>query len=140
MSEEQVKEEGAVEVPEKFKAFVESIEKMTVIDLADLVKILEKKFGVSAAAPVAMVAAGGAAGAGAPAVEEKSAFTIELTETGANKINVIKVVKAISGLGLIEAKNLVEAAPSVVKENVKKEEADVMKKQLEEAGAKVTLK
>src|SRR3989338_4763261 len=125
MSEEQVKEEGAVEVPEKFKAFVESIEKMTVIDLADLVKILEKKFGVSAAAPVAMVAAGGAAGAGAPAVEEKSAFTIELTETGANKINVIKVVKAISGLGLIEAKNLVEGAPAVVKENVKKEEADV---------------
>ncbi|MDO8435504.1 MAG: 50S ribosomal protein L7/L12 [bacterium] len=147
MSEEQVKEEvkeeakeeAAVEVPEKFKAFVESIEKMSVIDLADLVKILEKKFGVSAAAPVAMMAAGGAAAGVAPA-EEKTSFTIELTEVGANKINVIKAVKAISGLGLIDAKNLVEAAPSVVKENVKKEEAEEMKKQLEEAGAKVTLK
>jgi len=127
-----------VEVPEKFKAFVESLEKMSVLDLAELVKILEKKFGVSAAAPVAMMAAG--AGAGAAAVEEKDSFNVELSEVGANKIAVIKVVRELTGLGLKEAKDLVDAAPKVVKEGAKKEEADTLKAKLEEAGAKVTLK
>ncbi len=130
----------AVEVPEKFKALVEQIEKMSVLDLADLVKILEKKFGVSAAAPMAMMAMPGAAGAGAAAAEEKDSFNVELSEVGANKIAVIKVVREITGLGLKEAKDLVDGAPKVVKEGVKKEEADAMKAKIEEAGAKVTLK
>lgn len=137
--EEEVKEtEEKVEVPDKFKSLIETIEQMSVLDLAELVKILEKKFGVSAAAPVAAVAAGVAAGA--VQVEEKLSFTIELTEVGGNKINVIKVVKNAVGLGLIDAKKLVESAPAVIKEDVKKEEAEAIKKQLEEAGAKVTLK
>lgn len=128
----------SVEVPEKFKAFVESLEKMSVLDLAELVKILEKKFGVSAAAPVAMMAAG--AGAGAAAVEEKDSFNVELSEIGANKIAVIKVVREVTGLGLKEAKDMVDAAPKVIKEGAKKDEADALKAKLEEAGAKVTLK
>lgn len=127
-----------IEVPAKFASLVSEIEKMSVLDLAELVKILEEKFGVSAAAPAMMMAAP-AAGAGA-AVEEKDAFDIELTDAGANKINVIKVVRTLTELGLKEAKDLVDAAPKLVREGVKKEEAEKIKKELEEAGAKVTLK
>ncbi|MFZ5391752.1 MAG: 50S ribosomal protein L7/L12 [Patescibacteria group bacterium] len=120
------------------KKMIEQIEKMSVLELSQLVKVLEEKFGVSAAAPVAMMAAGAAAGA-AP-VEEKSAFTVVLKEAGANKINVIKAVRSVvPELGLKEAKELVEGAPKTVKENVPKEDAEKMKKTLEEAGAKVEL-
>jgi len=127
-----------VVVPEKFKALVESIEKMSVLDLAELVKILEDKFGVSAAAPVAMMAAG--AGAGAAAAEEKTSFDVEITAAGEKKIDVIKVVREITGLGLKEAKDAVDGAPKVVKAGVDKATAEDMKKKLEAAGAKVTLK
>lgn len=123
-----------VEVPAKFQALVESIEKLSVIELAELVKILEEKFGVSAAAPV-MMAAGPAA-----AAEEKSSFDVELTEAGGNKIGVIKAVRELTGLGLKEAKDLVDGAPKMVKEGAAKAEAEEMKKKLEEAGGKVTLK
>ncbi len=126
-----------VEIPEKFQALVASIEKLSVLDLAELVKVLEDKFGVSAAAPVMAMAA---PGAGAAAAEEKSSFNVELTETGGNKIGVIKAVREVTGLGLKEAKDLVDAAPKVLKEGVAKAEAEEMKKKLEEAGAKVTLK
>jgi len=130
-------EKKEVVVPAKFEKLVGEIEKMSVLDLAELVKILEDKFGVSAAAPAMMMAA--PAGAAA-AVEEKTQFDVEITEAGANKINVIKAVRELTELGLKEAKDLVDAAPKVLKEGVKKEEADKMKKKLEEAGAKVTLK
>lgn len=132
-------EENKVEVPAKFKSLVEEIEKMSVLDLSELVKVLEDKFGVSAAAPAMMMAAP-AAGGGAAAAEEKTEFNVELTDAGASKINVIKVVKEITGLGLADAKALVDGAPKVVKEGVKKEEAEEMKKKIEEAGGKVTLK
>ncbi|HYE60050.1 MAG TPA: 50S ribosomal protein L7/L12 [Candidatus Kapabacteria bacterium] len=132
-------EKTMVEVPEKFKALVEQIEKMSVLDLSELVKVLEEKFGVSAAAP-AMMMAPAAGGAAAPAAEEKSEFAVELTDAGANKIGVIKVVKEVTGLGLADAKALVDGAPKVVKEGVKKEDAEAMKKKIEEAGGKVTLK
>ena len=125
------------ETPAKFKAVVEAIEKMSVLDLHELVKHLEEKFGVSAAAvAVAAPAGGAAAGAG----EEKSTMNVELTDGGATKIAVIKVVKEALGLGLKEAKDLVDAAPSMLKEGMKKEDAEAMKKALEAAGAKVTLK
>ena len=130
-----------MEVPEKFKKMVEEIEKMSVLDLAELVKILEKKFGVSAAAPVAVAVP--AAGAAAPAVEEKSAYNVVLTVVGDKKIEVIKVVRDATQKGLKEAKDLVDAAaagPQVVKENAKKEEAEDLKKKFEAAGAKVELK
>lgn len=127
-----------VEVPAKFQALVESIEKMSVLDLAELVKVLEDKFGVSAAAPAMMMAAPAAAGAAAE--EEKSSFTVEITSAGENKINVIKVVRELTGLGLKEAKDIVDAAPKAVKENAAKAEAEDMKSKLEAAGAKVTLK
>lgn len=126
-------------VPEKFKALVEQIEKLSVLELSELVKVLEGKFGVSAAAPMMMGAAPAAAGAAA-AGEEKTEFAVELTDAGANKINVIKVVREVTGLGLKEAKEIVDAAPKVVKENAAKAEAEELKKKLEEAGAKVTLK
>lgn len=126
----------AVEVPAQFKALVETIEKMSVIELNELVKVLEKRFGVSAAA----VAAAPAAGAGAAAAEEKSTFAVELTDGGAQKIAVIKVVKEALGLGLKEAKDLVDAAPKVLKDGVKKEDAEKIKKDIEAAGGKVTLK
>ena len=126
-----------IEIPEKFKDLVASIETMSVMDLAELVKVLEEKFGVSASAMAMPVAA---TGAGAAPAEEKTAFTVELKEAGAQKIQVIKVVREVLGLGLKEAKDLVDAAPKVVKENIKKEEADELKKKLEEAGAKVELK
>ncbi len=125
-----------VEVPAKFKSLVEEIEKMSVMDLAELVEILEDKFGVSAAAPMAMAAMPAAVAE----VEEKSEFDVELTGVGENKIGVIKAVKEITGLGLKEAKDLVDGAPKVIKEAVKKEEAEVMKKKLMDAGATVNLK
>src|SRR5512133_2488791 len=117
------------EVPAKFVSIVESIEKLSVLDLAELVKVLEDKFGVSAAAPVAMMAAGGAA-----EVEEKSEFNVELTEAGSNKIGVIKVGREVTGLGLKEAKDIVDAAPKVVKEGMPKADAEALKKKIEEAG------
>jgi large subunit ribosomal protein L7/L12 len=129
------KEEAEVEVPSKFKKLVEEVEKMSVIELSELVKVLEKKFGVSAAA----VAVAGPA-AGAPAEEGKSTSDVELTESGATKIAVIKVVKEALGLGLKEAKDLVDAAPSMLKTGMKKEDAAELAKKLTDAGAKVTLK
>ncbi|MBI5766087.1 50S ribosomal protein L7/L12 [Candidatus Falkowbacteria bacterium] len=125
-------------VPEKFKSLVEQIEQLSVIDLSKLVKVLEEKFGVSAAAPVAAMAA--VPGAAAEAVEEKDRFDIELTAVGDNKINVIKAVRTVTELGLKEAKDLVDGAPKMIKEGVKKEEAEKIKKDLEAAGATVTLK
>lgn len=128
-------EDTAIVTPSKFKEVVGAIEEMSVLDLHELVKFLEKKFGVSAAA----VAVAGPAAAG-PAAEEKSTFTINLADAGAQKIAVIKVVKEVLALGLKEAKDLVDAAPSVLKEGVKKEEAEEIKKKIEEAGGKVELK
>ena len=116
---------------------VEKIEKLTLLEAVELKKALEEKFGVSAAAPVAAVAAAGPA---APAAEAQTEFTVELKEGGAQKINVIKVVRAATGLGLKEAKDLVDGAPKVVKEGLNKADADKLKKELEEAGAKVELK
>ncbi|MEK7179050.1 MAG: 50S ribosomal protein L7/L12 [Patescibacteria group bacterium] len=134
------REEGVdSEVPAKFKDLVEKVESMSVLDLSELVKVLEKKFGVSAAA-VAVAAAPAAAGGEAAPAEEKSSFTIELTSGGEQKIQVIKVVKEAFGLGLKEAKDLVEGAPAVLKEGVKKADAEDIKKKIEEAGGKVALK
>jgi large subunit ribosomal protein L7/L12 len=130
-------ENKVVETPAKFKAVVEAIEKMSVLDLHELVKHLEEKFGVSAAAVAVAAPAGGAAAGGA---DESSTKNVELTDGGATKIAVIKVVKEALGLGLKEAKDLVDAAPSMLKEGMKKEDAEKLKKSLEEAGAKVTLK
>jgi len=136
--------EKKIEVPEKFKDLVAKIEQLSVLDLAELVKILEEKFGVSAQAPVVAAAPVAAEAADAvSAVEEKSIFTIELKEVGDKKIEVIKVVRDVTGKGLKEAKDLVDAAASsaqTVKENSKKEEAEEIKKKLETAGAKVELK
>lgn len=142
MAEEKETKEGKVEVPEKFQKLVGEIEKMSVIDLAELVKVLEKKFGVSATAPV-VAAAPAAAGEAVPEVEEKSSFNIELVSVGDKKIEVIKTVRDATEKGLKEAKDLVDAAasaPQMVKENVKKEEAEELKKKFEAAGAKVELK
>ncbi len=130
-------DEKNVEVPEKFKSLVSEIEKMSVLDLSELVKVLEEKFGVSAAAPMMAM---GAAPVAAEAAEEKSEFTVELTSSGDNKIGVIKAIRSVTDLGLKEAKDLADGAPAVVKEGVKKEDAEAMKKALEEAGGKVTLK
>jgi large subunit ribosomal protein L7/L12 len=135
MSEIETTTAEVVETPAQFKTVVDAIEKMSVIELHELVKFLEKKFGVSAAA----VAVAGPAAAGA-AAEEKSSFNVHLTDAGANKIAIIKVVKEVLGLGLKEAKDLVDAAPAVLKEGLKKEEADALKKQIEDAGGKVELK
>ncbi len=132
-----MEETKVVETPSKFKSIVESIESMSVLDLHELVKHLEEKFGVSAAAAPVAAPAGGAAAAGG---EEKSTMNVELADGGANKIAVIKVVKEALGLGLKEAKDLVDAAPSMLKEGMKKEDAEKLKKDLEAAGAKVTLK
>jgi large subunit ribosomal protein L7/L12 len=131
-----------IEVPEKFKKLVEEIEKMSVLDLAELVKILEKKFGVSAA-PQMVAAAAAPAAAGAAAAEEKSSFNVVLTSAGDKKIEVIKVVRDLTQKGLKEAKDLVDAiatAPQTIKEDAKKEEAEEMKKKFTEAGATVELK
>lgn len=125
-----------VEVPAKFKDIVSAIEKMSVLDLNELVKLFEAKFGVSATAVAAAPAAGAAASAG----DEKSTFAVHLADGGAQKIAVIKIVKEIVGLGLKEAKDLVDGAPALIKDGVKKEDAENMKKQIEAAGGKVELK
>ena len=132
-------EKKDVVVPEKFKSLVEQIEKLSVLDLAELVKVLEDKFGVSAAAPMMAMAPQGGGVAAAPA-EEKTAFDVELTESGASKISVIKVIREVTQMGLKDAKDLVEAAPKMLKEGMAKADAESLKKKLEEAGAKVTLK
>ena len=119
---------------------VEDLSALTVLEAAELSKLLEEKWGVSAAAAVAAAPAAGGAGGGAPAAEEKTEFDVILTGDGGKKINVIKEVRAITGLGLTEAKTLVESAPKAVKEGVNKDEAEKLKKQLEEAGATVELK
>jgi len=125
---------------EKLDGLIKSIEDMSVLELADLVKALEEKFGVSANMPMMAAPAGGAAGGAAPAAEEKSTFTVILTGAGANKIAVIKEVRTMTNLGLKEAKDLVDAAPKPIKDGVPKEEAAEMKKKLEAAGATVELK
>lgn len=137
-AKEETKDSGvdeSFEVPKEFKKIVEEIEKMSVLELHELVKVFEKRFGVSAAA----VAVAGPAAAG-EAAEEKTDFAVELTEAGAQKIAVIKAVKELLGLGLKEAKDAVDGAPFMLKEGMKKEDAEAMKAKLEEAGAKVTLK
>ena len=128
--------ETAKSVPAKFKKIVEEIESMSVLDLNELVKVFEEKFGVRATA----VAIAGPASTEATISEEKSTANVELTDSGANKIAIIKVVKEVLGLGLKEAKDLVDAAPSILKADMKKEEAEDLKKKVEEAGGKVTLK
>ena len=119
---------------------LEEISNLTLAEAAELKKLMEEKFGVTAAAPVMMAGVGGGAAPAGEAAEEKTEFDVELTEFGANKLNVIKVIREITGLGLKEAKDLVEAAPKVVKEGCSKDEANDLKKKIEEAGAKVTLK
>jgi large subunit ribosomal protein L7/L12 len=119
---------------------VDDLSALTVLEAAELSKLLEEKWGVSAAAAVAVAAPAGGAGGGAPAAEEKTEFDVILTGDGGKKINVIKEVRAITGLGLTEAKTLVESAPKAVKEGVNKDEAEKLKKQLEEAGATVEVK
>ncbi len=120
---------------------LDAISNMTVMEIVDLVKMMEEKFGVTAAAPVAIAAvAGGAAAAAAPAAEEKTEFTVTMSSFGANKVGVIKVIREITGLGLKEAKDLVEGVPSVVKDGVPKADADSIKKKLEEAGAAAEIK
>ncbi len=129
--------EAGREVPEKFKALVESVEKLSIVELAELVKVLEGKFGVSATAPVAVAVAAG------PAEEAKTSFNVELKEVGAQKIEVIKAVRDITAKGLKESKDLVDAAataPQMIKEGVKKEEADEIAKKFTAAGAKVEIK
>jgi len=120
---------------------LDAISKMSVMEVVELIADMEKKFNVTAAAPVAMMAGGAAAGAAAaPAAEEKTEFTVTMTEFGANKVGVIKVIREITGLGLKEAKDLVEGAPSTVKEGIPKADAEAIKKKLEEAGAKAAIK
>lgn len=141
MAEENPISESTKEVPEKFKSLVEQVEKLSVLELSELVKVLEDRFGVSAsmpmmAAPMAGAVAGAAADEGAA---EKTEFNIELKGAGASKINVIKVVREITGKGLKEAKDLVDSAPKIIKEKVPKAEAEELKKKLEEAGATVEL-
>lgn len=131
--------EEKVEIPAKFKDLVSSIEKLSVLELSELVKVLEGHFGVSAAAPMAMAVAPAAGGDAGDAAEEKSAYTIVLQSAGDQKINVIKAVREITGLGLAESKALVDGAPKTVKENAPKAEAEEAKKALEEAGATVEL-
>ncbi|PIQ68347.1 MAG: 50S ribosomal protein L7/L12 [Candidatus Taylorbacteria bacterium CG11_big_fil_rev_8_21_14_0_20_46_11] len=131
------KKEEVVEVPAKFKAIIDAVENMSVLDLNELVKTLEKKFGVSASAVAVGPASAQSSG---EAKEEKTIFTVELTDGGAQKIAVIKVVKEALAMGLKEAKDLVDSAPAVLKEGVKKEDAEKLKKDVEAAGGKVTLK
>lgn len=133
-------EKPKVKLSAKSEEIIKSVETMTVLELADLVKALEDKFGVSAAMPVAAMGVAGAAGGAGAAEEEKTSFTVVLVNAGAKKIQVIKEIRAVTTLGLKEAKDLVEAAPKTVKEGVPKEEAEKIKKQLEAAGAKVELK
>jgi len=128
-----------VELSKKLNDIMKSVEEMSVLELSTLVKAMEEKFGVTAAVPMAAAAAA-PAGAPAAAAEEKSSFTVVLADCGANKINVIKEIRAVTTLGLKEAKDLADSAPKPVKENVPKEEAEAIKKKLEAAGAKVELK
>lgn len=137
--EKKVEEKKEVKIPAKFKSIIEEIEKMSVLDLSELVTVLEDKFNVTAAAP-AMAMAAPAAGAAEDAAPEKSEFDVVLIAAGDAKINVIKVVKEITGLGLKEAKGIVDESPKAVKEKVAKEEAEGLKKKLEDAGATVELK
>ena len=138
VKEEVASDEGQdVEVPKKFKAIVDAVDSMSVLDLYELVKLLEKKFGVSAAT---VAVAGGSANGDGDEAEEKSSFDVELTSCGAQKIAVIKVIKAALGLGLKEAKELVDAAPTSLKKDMKKNEAEALKKDIEEAGGTVELK
>src|SRR5207245_8666430 len=134
MAEENVEATETVEIPEKFAKLVEQIDKLSVLELSELVKVLEKHYGVSAAAPMAMAAAP-AAGEETAAAEEKSSFTVVLSAAGDQKINVIKAVREITGLGLAESKALVDGAPKPVSENVSKAEAEEAKSALEAAGA-----
>jgi large subunit ribosomal protein L7/L12 len=119
---------------------LDAISNMTVMEIVDLVKMMEDKFGVTAAAPVAMAAVAGGAAAAAPVVEEQTEFTVTMTSFGANKVGVIKVIREITGLGLKEAKDLVEGVPSLVKESIPKADAEAIKKKLEEAGAAAEIK
>jgi large subunit ribosomal protein L7/L12 len=128
---------GGASVPEKFKSLVSEVEKLSALDLAELVKVMESHFGVSAAAPMMAMAPGAAPAA---AAEEQTSFNVELIDAGANKIGVIKVVREVTAKGLKEAKDLVDGAPKVVKEGASKKEADEIKAKLEAAGAKVVLK
>jgi len=130
-------QEKTVAVPEKFKGIVDQIENMSVLDLHELVKVLEEKFGVSAAA---VMVSGGAAATGGAEAEAKDSFTAELKSAGEQKVQVIKAIKDKLGLGLKEAKDLVDAVPTVLKEGLKKEEADDLKKAIEEAGGSVEIK
>lgn len=130
-------EEVKKEIPEKFKTVIDEIEKMSVVDMVELVKVLEDRFGVSAAAPIAVASSGAAEGG---AAEEKTAFAVELKTAGAQKIQVIKAVRELTGLGLKEAKDIVDGVPKVIKENLSKADAEEMKKKLEEAGATAELK
>ncbi|MCX6763448.1 MAG: 50S ribosomal protein L7/L12 [Candidatus Moranbacteria bacterium] len=138
MTEEKKDKKDEVKVPAKFEKLVSEIEKMSVLDLSELVKILEEKFGVSAAAPMMMGAM--PAVSEAAAVEEKTEFDVELTGAGASKISVIKVVREVTGLGLKDAKDLVDAAPKVIKEKIAKAQAEEIKKKLEDAGATAVIK
>jgi large subunit ribosomal protein L7/L12 len=137
---EQATQDAGIKLEGKAAEFVEWIQGITVLELANLVKALEQKLGVSAAAPVAVAAAPGAGAAAAAPAEEKTEFTVILASAGAQKIQVIKEIRAITSLGLKEAKDLVEGAPKPVKEGVSKEEAEKIKAQLEAAGAKVEIK
>ncbi len=139
-SPEKEEKKEKVKIPEKFKGLVEQIEKLSVLDLAELVKVLEDKFGVSGMPFVSAAPAAGATALDGGKTEEKSSFDIELKGVGDQKISVIKVVKEITGQGLKEAKDLVDSAPKVIKQGLKKEEAEELKKKLEEAGATVELK
>ncbi|MEA1925673.1 MAG: 50S ribosomal protein L7/L12 [Patescibacteria group bacterium] len=140
VSKESKEEAKEIEIPKKFKSIVEEIEKMSVLDLAELVKIFEDKFGVSAAAPMAVAAPAAVGEAAEGEAEEKAEYDVELVAVGDSKINVIKKVKEITGIGLKDAKDMVDGAPKVIKEKVAKEEAEEFKKGLEEVGATVELK
>lgn len=138
-TKEESKEVDTSNLSKNATKVLEMVEKMSILELADLVKVMEEKFGVTAAAPVA-VAAGGAAGGGEEEAAEKTDFDVEITSAGSSKIGVIKVVKEVLGVGLKEAKDLVDGAPKVIKEKAPKDEAEELKSKLEEAGASVTLK
>ena len=133
-------EKPKVQLSEKMEGMIKTVEEMTVLELSELVKAMEDRFGVSAAAPVAMAVAGGGAAAGGAEEEEKTSFDVVLTGIGAQKIQVIKEIRAVTSLGLKEAKDLVEAAPKEVKAGLSKDEAEKMKKQLEAVGATIELK
>ncbi|MBW6440729.1 50S ribosomal protein L7/L12 [Patescibacteria group bacterium] len=140
VSTEATEEKKEVEVPAKFQDLVKKIEELSVLDLSELVKVLEEKFGVSASAPAAMMAMPQAGAVASEEAEEKSEFDVELVAGGDAKIAVIKIVREVSGKGLKEAKDIVDSAPAIIKEKAPKAEAEALKKQLEDAGATVNLK